>query len=483
MNKKRWIIIATVSIVILLVIGSYVVKAQSTSKRINDITAKVARLHANKKELLDVNVPKADDKKVNELLKKEERNKFSGKQAGNLEAAIIHVNATSKMVNFKSAAAYLFGDDVLKESATTVKAKNSPKLKSVFANIQSPKIIESKAHEQVIKNAQRALSSIQKEADNMTNAKVAKISELINGVKSEKVISNLCASAVGLQKLCQNKGKTQVVAKNLELEAKAAYEQNSENASSKHDKLSYNSFISSNSTSSKPKNKSANKKAGGNNSGSKATDKGATMNPNPQKANLPIAFKNLGNSKQVILVTTDSYSARQANIKTFEKVNGNWQQVHSMTGAIGKHGFTNAKQEGDGKSPVGKYSIGTAFWRDSNPRTKLPYRQITANDIWIDDADSTLYNTWQTKQFAQGRYKSAENMDIPQYDYGFVINYNTKRVPKKGSAIFFHVLGSSGYTEGCTATSKDNVLKILRWLDPKKAPVIIQTPVSGLHNY
>lgn len=100
--------------------------------------------------------------------------------------------------------------------------------------------------------------------------------------------------------------------------------------------------------------------------------------------------------------------------------------------------------------------------------------------MWVDASNSKLYNTLQQKP-VNGRWKSAENMNIPAYDYGFVIDYNTERTPGKGSAIFFHV--SNTWTAGCTDISKQKVIDILKWLDPAKKPVIIQTPESELVNY
>lgn len=194
-------------------------------------------------------------------------------------------------------------------------------------------------------------------------------------------------------------------------------------------------------------------------------------------------FKTLENSKQVILVTTEGYNTHKAKIETFEKIQGKWKKILTVSGAIGKDGFAKSKKEGDMKSPRGKYTLGTAFGRFPNPNTKMNYRNITDKDVWVDDSKSPYYNTWQQKP-ANGRWTSAEDMDIAPYDYGFVINYNTKeRVPYKGSGIFFHVVGESGYTAGCTATSKENVLKILKWLDPKKQPVIIQAPKNELGKY
>ena len=192
------------------------------------------------------------------------------------------------------------------------------------------------------------------------------------------------------------------------------------------------------------------------------------------------SFKTLGNAQQVILVTADNYDTKSAKIQTFEKVDGKWKQVLTANGVLGQKGFALSKKEGDMESPTGKYTIGTAFGRYANPGTKLPYRKITANDVWVDDSKSSLYNTWQQKP-ANGRWTSAENMDIPAYDYGFVINYNESRTPGKGSAIFFHV--GTNYTAGCTATSKEQVVSIIKWLNPEKNPVIIQSPVSELDKY
>lgn len=200
--------------------------------------------------------------------------------------------------------------------------------------------------------------------------------------------------------------------------------------------------------------------------------------------NLAEGLKTVGSNKQLILVTSNGYNSSNAEIRTFERNSkGKWVPVLTTKGYIGKYGFAKEKvmKEGGKKSPIGKYTIGTAFGRKANPGTKLNYRKITADDVWVDDPKSKLYNTWQSKKKTKGQWKSAENMNISAYTYGFVINYNTKRTPYKGSAIFFHI--GNSYTLGCTATSEENVKKILKWLDPKKNPVIVQTPINELHNY
>lgn len=209
----------------------------------------------------------------------------------------------------------------------------------------------------------------------------------------------------------------------------------------------------------------------------------SSQKPSASKSkNLAAELKTVGKNKQLTLVTTNGFNTNIADVRIFERnKKGEWVPVLTMKGHIGKYGFTNNIREGGKRSPVGKYTIGTAFGQKGNPGTKLSFRKITSDDVWVDDPESPLYNTWQSKKKTKGKWKSAENMTHPLYKYGFVINYNTKRIPYIGSAIFFHT--GNSYTLGCTAVSESNVIKILKWLDPAKNPVIIQTPISDLHKY
>jgi len=222
-------------------------------------------------------------------------------------------------------------------------------------------------------------------------------------------------------------------------------------------------------------------KTSSNNATSNKTTKVATLLAKPKPKLLIDKISGKGNAKQAIVVTTNGFGNVSATITTFENVNGSWKQVSSFAGNVGRAGFTYNKVEGDGHSPIGIYALGTAFGRYSNPGTEVNYRQSTTNDFWVDDVNSRLYNTWQ-KGPAKGRWTSAEKMYIPQYNYGFVINHNTsKRIPGKGSAIFFHVWSGSGRgTAGCTAAAQTNVINTLKWLKPSKSPVIIEGPMSEI---
>lgn len=198
--------------------------------------------------------------------------------------------------------------------------------------------------------------------------------------------------------------------------------------------------------------------------------------------NLANQLKTVANNHQVILVTTKNAASQHATIETFERTElGSFTSILKTSGFVGKNGITPNKKEGDGKTPAGKFSIGTAFGTKGNPGTSMSFRPISDDDVWVDDPESSLYNSWQSKSATKEEWSSAEDMFIPQYRYGFVINYNTNRVPHKGSAIFFHV--ANNYTLGCVGTSEQDVIRILKWLNPSKSPVIIQTTEAGLSQF
>ena len=98
------------------------------------------------------------------------------------------------------------------------------------------------------------------------------------------------------------------------------------------------------------------------------------------------------------------------------------------------------------------------------PNTGLTTFKITNDTYWVDDPNSVYYN--KRMDGTQNKdWNSAEYMiDHPtEYEYGFVINYNTDAVYNAGSATFFHVRNKP--TAGCIGTSREFVLKYLSKLN------------------
>lgn len=164
---------------------------------------------------------------------------------------------------------------------------------------------------------------------------------------------------------------------------------------------------------------------------------------------------------QVVLVVG---SRSTASVRACEKRGAQWVSVlGTMYGHVGRNGVApaGAKREGDGRTPSGTYTLGRGFGQRGNPGVRFSWRVVDSRDVWVDDSRSPLYNTWQRKP-ANGRWRSAEDLDVSSYAYAQVIDYNTARTPGRGSAIFLH-LDHGSATSGCVSLPTSSLLKVLRW--------------------
>ncbi len=191
----------------------------------------------------------------------------------------------------------------------------------------------------------------------------------------------------------------------------------------------------------------------------------------------------IGESEQLIFVTNRDSSSFRVTIHALERSNGFWHLVFpTFTGSIGEKGFAaiDDKGEGDGKSPSGVFPLGIAFGYDPSVETRMPYRQATDDDFWVDDVISEDYNKWVKGKPNAASWEKMKR-DDDQYKYGVVIEYNMHPIVKgKGSAIFLHVWKGGESTLGCVSMSEEMILKILAWLDPAKKPLIIMGTESEL---
>lgn len=189
-------------------------------------------------------------------------------------------------------------------------------------------------------------------------------------------------------------------------------------------------------------------------------------------------------STQIILVVDNSsFFFTRTTLFAMEKRNDNWQMAFGPIDAvIGRNGFApkGEKREGDGKTPSGIYPLKMTFGYDETVKTKMPYRQALAYDIWVDDPQADDYNRWTKIQETKAASYEMMKREDDQYKYGIVIEYNTDPVIKgNGSAIFLHIWkGKDIPTAGCVAVSEEDMIKILSWLDPAASPLIL----TGMRN-
>ncbi len=229
----------------------------------------------------------------------------------------------------------------------------------------------------------------------------------------------------------------------------------------------------------------------------------------------------LTTSRQMIVVTTPDWNAVPGSLQRYERrtTRSAWQRVGAaipivvgrsgLAWGAGLHGdpVTLAqgadplKQEGDGKSPAGAFRLNAAFGyapKGQAGRLKMPYVASTATLQCVDDAQSAYYNRVVERASLrqsnrQPDWQSHEDMRRKDelYRWGVVVEHNAggvgqssmKAKPKakagRGSCIFLHIWsGPNSSTSGCTALEAGLMEEVLRWLDVRQQPVLVQFPVS-----
>lgn len=180
---------------------------------------------------------------------------------------------------------------------------------------------------------------------------------------------------------------------------------------------------------------------------------------------------------QIILVLTRAAGKSRAQLFCLEKKNGQWQRpLRPMSASVGRHGIADPemKCEGDGCSPYGIYPVSLAFGYDAICNTRMPYRQVFADDIWVDDPAAPDYNRMVKKTATTAKSFEYMRRRDELYRKGLVVEYNTAPIiPDKGSAIFIHFWGKAfNPTAGCLGLPKHHLNAVLEFLDPEKSPVI-----------
>ena len=215
----------------------------------------------------------------------------------------------------------------------------------------------------------------------------------------------------------------------------------------------------------------------------------------------PTNLTSLGNARQVVVVTSSSWTSSHATLRTFEKgSDGRWRaQLGPMRARIGSRGFATAatRRQGSAKTPAGTFRIPLAIGRYADPGTALPYTQFDRNDWWpYDPRSPRTYNVFQTRRVAGAAWRTswAEHLWSygGQYRFAAVIDYNLPRGvyrsgsqwfarepanTRKGGGIFLHVNGPGG-TAGCITLAAADMKSVLRWLDPAMKPRIVMGPTA-----
>ena len=188
-------------------------------------------------------------------------------------------------------------------------------------------------------------------------------------------------------------------------------------------------------------------------------------------------------AKQLFVVAGLGMDKTTATISMHQKdETGNWQQIFSTPGYVGKNGLCLDADhaEGCGQTPIGVYHFNKAFGIAADPGCALPYIQVDENTYWSGDP-ARLYNQMVDLRDVPDLVldDSEHIVDYEyQYQYCLTIRFNEEGTPGRGSAIFLHCLGTKKpYTGGCVAVP-EYIMKLVMQRVQADCVVVIDTMES-----
>lgn len=206
--------------------------------------------------------------------------------------------------------------------------------------------------------------------------------------------------------------------------------------------------------------------------------------------------------QQCLVVLTDGWNAKAGTLRAFERDGSSlsWKpRGGSVPVVVGKKGLAWGdgildasggggpnKIEGDNRAPAGFFRLGTAFGyapASSAKWIRLPYLQLTKQIEGVDDPRSRYYNQLVDRsRVLRVDWHSSERMlqSSHLYKWGIFVRHNRAARPGAGSCIFLHIWKDPATaTSGCTAMLEQDLVGLLRWLDPRKHPILLQMPRSS----
>jgi len=212
----------------------------------------------------------------------------------------------------------------------------------------------------------------------------------------------------------------------------------------------------------------------------------------------PQAEKSIDQSRQLIVVTTESWSDNHGTLRLFERAGGlAWRPVppevpvmlgrNGLAWGIGLHEHAATKWEGDGRSPAGLFELERIYGRDAQlPNERFPYRQLNDSMEGIDDPRSRFYNRLVDSRFVKLRdwsHSEKVRRSNPMFRWCIEVKHNWQQRPAYGSCIYLHIWKAPDVpTSGCTAMSEAALTRIVSWLDARKRPLLIALPQAEFNH-
>ncbi|RBP63979.1 L,D-peptidoglycan transpeptidase YkuD (ErfK/YbiS/YcfS/YnhG family) [Brevibacterium sanguinis] len=175
-------------------------------------------------------------------------------------------------------------------------------------------------------------------------------------------------------------------------------------------------------------------------------------------------------TSQVLVASSPAVDSQTGTLTVYRFEDGAWRKLKAFDTHNGTNGWLRDRREGDRTSPIGVFTLSDAGGHRKDPGTELPYTQ----EPGLSNSAAAAYGDEYSRVF----------------DYVIAIDYN--RLPgtpptdrtrplgwDRGGGIWLHLDHDSG-TNGCVTLAEEDIVWLLRTLDPAAHPRIAMGPVAEL---
>jgi L,D-peptidoglycan transpeptidase YkuD (ErfK/YbiS/YcfS/YnhG family) len=188
-------------------------------------------------------------------------------------------------------------------------------------------------------------------------------------------------------------------------------------------------------------------------------------------------------SGQIVLCYVSGRTTSYCTVVVYEKDSrGVLTEVMRVEGRVGSTGIEpeESRVQNSGKTPSGVHRLIAAFGINDDPGAKFDYIKVTPDMYWDLNSGSPTYNRL-VYSYPGGDCEQLSAY-TRTYRYAFVTDYNYEQTPGKGGAIFLHCDGA-GATSGCVSIPEENMLELMKLLDPAKNPTLVVALENEIGSY
>ena len=208
---------------------------------------------------------------------------------------------------------------------------------------------------------------------------------------------------------------------------------------------------------------------------------------------------------QFVVMATDSFAATSGTVAVAVRAGDSWAcQTDDLPARFGRNGTRPLldRRSGDGTTPAGVFPLGVAtawdgevfslFGNSPNPGTRAPYRAVRPEDCWGATRNTSRYQHLVNLPRCPGPDDEWLPAYGDVYSHAAVIGANLDPISGDepgedpyAAAIFLHRHsylsgGTAKATSGCVSLASDDLVEVLRLLDPRLDPHFAIGPVDWL---